>query len=246
MRLPNQPPKYEQNLEQQRSGIIEREFADTQKRLVNLISDSAAATSVAEADGILILQGGVQKSATVDQLAAAVFGEEWDDMLTVGTGINPPGAASDPSRSTTTGLLQFSGSADNVIVGEWQMSHQWKPGVVKPHIHLRFPTSAASNTRWKFEYDVASVNGDFVNNSGTLTTLATITIANPQNVKKHVVQGFGDIDLTTYQESAVILWRITRLANSDAADNHTAVVELLSVDLHYQKNKAGTEAEYPT
>jgi hypothetical protein len=212
----------------------------------DIIDDLEAVTAVAEADLVLVSQGGTNKKATVDQLAVAVFGEEWDDMLTVGTGINPPGAPSDPPRSTTTGLLEFSGTQDNVIVGEWQMSHQWKPGIVKPHIHLRFPTSTATNTRWKFEYDVASVNGDFVNNSGTLTTLATITIANPENVKKHAVQGFGDIDLSTYKESTVILWRITRLASSDAADTYTGVVELLSLDLHYQKNKAGTEAEYPT
>jgi hypothetical protein len=212
----------------------------------DIIDDLTAVTAVAEADLVLVSQGGANKKATVDQLATAVFGEEWDDMMTVGTGINPPGAPSDPSRSTTTGLLEFSGTQDNVVVGEWQMSHQWKPGIVKPHIHLRFPTSTATNTRWLFEYDVASVNGDFVNNSGTLTTLATITIANPENVKKHVVQGFGDIDLSTYKESTVILWRITRLASSDAADTYTGVVELLSLDLHYQKNKAGTEAEYPT
>jgi hypothetical protein len=212
----------------------------------DIIDDLAEVAAVAEADYVLVSQSGANKKATVDQLATAVFGEEWDDMMTVGTGIIPPGAPSDPTRSTTTGLLGFSGTQDNVVVGEWQMSHQWKPGIVKPHIHLRFQTSTATNTRWLFEYDVSSVNGDFVNNSGTLTTLATITIANPQNVKKHVVQGFGDIDLSTYKESAVILWRITRLASSDAADTYTGVVELLSLDLHYQKNKAGTEAEYPT
>ena len=212
----------------------------------DLIDELTAATTVSESDLVIVSQGGTNKSATVDQLAVAIFGEEWDDMLTVGTGINPPGAPADPFRSTTTGLLEFSGTQDNVIVGEWQMSHQWKPGIVKPHIHLRFPTSTATNTRWKFEYDVASVNGDFVNVSGTLTTLATITIANPQNVKKHTVQGFGDIDLSAYKESCVILWKISRLANSDAADDYTGVTELLSLDLHYQKNKAGTEAEYPT
>jgi hypothetical protein len=246
MRLPKQPAIYSPSFEQQRSGVIERETQSLSAAITKVIENSPALTAVGESDQVLILQAGEQKSATVDQLAAAVFGEEWDDMLTVGTGINPPGAASDPARSTITGLLEFSGTADNVIVGEWQMSHQWKPGIVKPHIHLRFPTSAVANTRWKFEYDVSSVNGDFINNSGTLTTLSTVTIANPQNIKKHVVAGFGDIDLSSYKESAVILWRITRLANSDAADNHTAVVELLSVDLHYQKEKAGTELEYPT
>ena len=49
--------------------------------------------------------------------------QRWEDLRFPSQGINPPGAASDPIRSQTTGLLEFSGSADNVICGVAQMPH---------------------------------------------------------------------------------------------------------------------------
>jgi hypothetical protein len=169
----------------------------------------------------------------------------WDDLRFPAQGINPPGAASDPTRSTTTGILEFSGSADNVICGVAQMPHAWKEGsAISPHLHLRFPTSAASNTRWKLEYDIADVGGDFTNNSGTLTDGGAITVANPENVKKHVIADFADIAMTGREVSAVVLWKISRLANSDAADNHTSAVELLEFDIHYEIDSMGSSAEY--
>jgi hypothetical protein len=39
---------------------------------------------------------------------------------------------------------------------------------------------------------------------------------------------------------------LTRLAGSDAADNHTALVKLLELDFHYQINKFGSIAEIPS
>src|SRR3972149_2121720 len=111
----------------------------------------------------------------------------WTDLRMPSQGINPPGAASDPGVDDDTGLLVFSGLLDNVIVGAAQMPHEWKPGsTVKPHIHLRFPTSATANTRWSLAYDIANNNGDFTNASGTYTALATVTVANPENVNRLV------------------------------------------------------------
>jgi hypothetical protein len=169
----------------------------------------------------------------------------WDDLRFTATGINPPGTADAATRSTTSGNLVFSGTADNVIVGQAQMPHAWKEGTaVGPHLHLRFPTSAASNTRWKLEYDIASVNGNFTNNSGTFTDGGTITVANPENVKKHVIADFTPIAMTGHTFSAIILWKISRLASSDAADNHTSAVELMEFDLHHEIDSFGTSQEY--
>jgi hypothetical protein len=171
----------------------------------------------------------------------------WDDLRFPAGGFNPTGSTAPPNVSTSTGLLEFSGVADNIIGGVAQMPHAWAPGtLIRPHIHLRFPTSAAANTRWRFDYDVASVNDNFVNASGTYTTLATITVANPQNVLKHVVAEFGDLPMTNQRESAVIIWKITRLAASDAADTDANVCELLEFDIHYQIAKFGTVSEFPS
>ena len=171
----------------------------------------------------------------------------WDDLRFPATGFNPAGSTAPPTISTSTGLLDFSGVADNIIGGVAQMPHAWAPGtLIRPHIHLRFPTSAAANTRWSFGYDVASVNGNFTNASGTYTTLATITVANPQNVNKHVIAEFGDLPMVGQRESACVVWRISRLAASDAADNDGNDCTLLEFDIHYQTAKFGTVSELPS
>lgn len=176
-----------------------------------------------------------------------VPGLVWDDLRFPSQGINPVGLAA-PATLDQYGGLSFSGTVDNAIAGVAQLPHAWKPAsIVRPHIHLRFPTAnAGKNTRWRFDYDIASVNGDFTNNHGTLTTLATITVANPNNVKKHVIGSFGDLSMSGFKESCIIHWMVFRLANSDAADDDTNAAVLLEFDIHWQRVKGGTVAEYPS
>jgi hypothetical protein len=170
----------------------------------------------------------------------------WDDLRFPAQGINPPGAASDPGVDSATGLLVFSGLQDNVIVGAAQMPHTWLPGsVVRPHIHLRFPTEAVADTRWRFEYDTANVTGLFTNASGTYTTLSTITVANPANADRHTIGNFGDLSMTGFRESAIILWKVSRLASSDVLDTDGNDCLLLEFDIHFQVHKEGTVPEYP-
>lgn len=170
----------------------------------------------------------------------------WEDLRFPANGINPPGAATDPTRSTTTGLLQFSGTANNVIAGVAQMPHGWKAEtIVRPHLHLRHPTANTNVSRWKFEYDLADGDTDFTNAEGTYTTLGTISVTNPNNVNKQTIASFGDLAMTNMKESATIVWKITRLANTDALDNDTSAITLLEFDIHYQAEKNGTTNEIP-
>lgn len=169
----------------------------------------------------------------------------WDDMTFPSNGINPPGTADAPTRSNTTGMLEFSGTLDNIIAGQVQFSHRRKNGTpVKPHLHVICPTaSATAVSRWKLEINRGGGGLDFENNYGTWTTVGTISIANPNNVKQPVMMGWGEIDMTGRNESALIMWRITRLAGTDAADTDAMVV-LQDVDFHYQIDKLGSEDEY--
>ena len=52
----------------------------------------------------------------------------WDDLTFPATAINPPGAASDPGRETTTGLLLFDAAGVELIYCLAQMPHKWKEG----------------------------------------------------------------------------------------------------------------------
>lgn len=174
--------------------------------------------------------------------------DAWEDLRFPAQGLNPPGAPADATPDPNTGALSFAGNADNVIVGIAQMPHRWNAGTgIRPHIHLRFPTSASGkNTRWKLEYDIANVNGDFTNNSGTFTDGGTITVENPANVKKHVIASFNEINMTGFTDSCIILWKISRLASSDAADNDTNAAHMLEFDIHYRANNHGTFSEFGT
>jgi hypothetical protein len=194
------------------------------------------------------LDGRTTSQIASDAAAAAVAAiTGWDDLRFPAQGINPPGAASDPAVNTTTGLLGFSGTADNIIAGVAQMPHSWIPGTaVRPHLHLRFPTSASANSRWKLVYDVADGATPFVNNYGTYTDGGTITVANPQDAKAEVPASFSEVSMSGLLESAVIMWRITRLAATDAADTDTSAAVLLEFDIHYQSNKLGTQEEIPS
>lgn len=172
----------------------------------------------------------------------------WEDLRFPASGFNPAGSTAPPAVDTATGLLSFAGNADNIIGGVAQMPHGWKGGTaIYPHIHLQFPTSnAGKNTRWLFEYDVANVNGVFTNAYGTLTAQTAITVANPASVKKHVIASFAAIDMTGFKGSTCVMWRITRLAASDGADDDTNACILLEFDIHYLADKLGSYTEVPT
>ena len=173
----------------------------------------------------------------------------WDDLRFPAQGINPPGAVSDPTISTTTAMLSFSGSADNIIAGIAQMPHSWKPGSsIYPHVHLIYPTAnPGKNSRWKFEYSRANNNDVFENAYGSYTTLATITVPSSTSTDYTWLDpdGFGELTMSGYRESCMIMWRITRLASSDAADDDTNAIVLAEFDFHYQIEKAGTRSRTP-
>lgn len=171
----------------------------------------------------------------------------WDDLRMPAQAIDPVGGVSSAGRDTASGLLAFSGVADNAIGGVAQMPHTWLPAsTVRPHIHLRFPNAnPGTDTRWRFGYDIADINGNWTNASGTYTTLSTVTVANPNNVNKHVIAPFGDLTMAGFHESACILWSIVRLAGTDAADNDNQTCLLVEFDIHYQRHKDGTVPEFP-
>lgn len=169
----------------------------------------------------------------------------WDDLNFAAAGINPPGAANSATRDASTGMLVFAGNQDNVLAGCAQMPHKWIEGSeVRPHLHLRFPTASVSNSRWKFEYDVGNVNGLFNNAYGVYTTLATVTVANPNDARKSVVVGLGAITMTGFTLSAQIPWKLTRLASTDSLDTDTADAILTDLDFHYQSDTPGSRQEF--
>jgi hypothetical protein len=219
-----------------------------------LIDDLTAATVVALADKVVVSQSGANKSATVEQVRDIVFGDDWTDLVVPAVAINPAGAANPPTLNNATGCLEFSASADNVIILTWQLPHGWSgeydatKAVVVPHLHVRALTSTAAPnnvSRWLLEYDVADPFGNFANAYGTFTAMPTVSVTNPANTALCYLVNLGDFDLAGKGASCILHCRISRLANSDAADLDTSVYALYSADLHFQTRTAGTENAIP-
>jgi hypothetical protein len=174
----------------------------------------------------------------------------WEDLRFPAQGINPPGAESDPDVSTATGLLLFDKAKTETIAGVAQMPHAWKSGSdVKPHIHwmalaATAPADGANAVVWTFQYAVVNVDGawdqtNYASNSVTATVAPFVSTA-----PVHQITEFAAIDMSTgFQDSCVILWKLSRMGG-DGADTYNNDAVLLELDFHYKSNTLGSLNEY--
>lgn len=162
-----------------------------------------------------------------------------EDLRFPSSGINPPGAASDPTRSQTTGLLEFATGADRIIAGNFQMPHSWAPGTaITPHIHYLCRTANNGNvSKWRLDYSIANISGVFsAGDYGTYTPGSVIDVPNPNNTQTHAIISLGTITMTGYTESSVVIWKLTRL---DAGNADASTIVLLDFDVHFKVEKFG-------
>ena len=149
---------------------------------------------------------------------------QWEDLRFPATGINPPGADSDPTLSDTSGLLEFSKSAVNTIIGVAQMPHSWLEGSsLHPHIHVTHPDDGAGNTIWRLSYKLSNINGTY---PATFTDQAVQTFAAPENATKHSLFEFPEIVMTGYTLSSCVIWKLSRVGNNDG-DTYDDVLSLI-------------------
>lgn len=184
---------------------------------------------------VSLLLGGTGASTAIGARNNLELGSAWEDLRFPAMGINPPGAATDPTRDTTDGLLSFSGSQDNVCVFQVQMPHGWESGAgsyLIPHLHILNTAASAGTTTWQLDYKIANINGNF---PATWTT-DTINYVVPAATSTHVMPAFAHIDMTGFTSSSMLVMKLSRLGSSD--DYNTAV-KLLEYDIHYKHNKFG-------
>lgn len=167
----------------------------------------------------------------------------WDDLRFPSNGIDPPGAASDPTRNTTNGLLSFSAIADNAIAGVAELPHSWALGTdLSPHLHLLPNASATGNQRWKIEWEIVPINGTW--DGSTYSNSETITFASGSYPSTHKSVSFSDWNMAAYSSVSICIpWKITRLAFSDAADTDSTACILMEFDIHYQIDALGSRQE---
>ena len=164
----------------------------------------------------------------------------WDDLRFPAAGINPPGAASDPTRDTTDGRLVFSASQTNIIAIQAQFPHTWVEGsTISPHLHWSPTNTNTGNVLWRMQYQVANINGTF---PGSWTTLNALD-AGSGTSDDHLLAEFTDIAMTGYTISCMMLILVSRIGG-DASDTYTGTAKLNEFDIHYQIDALGSREEY--
>ena len=167
----------------------------------------------------------------------------WDDLKFPATGINPPGAAADPTLNTTNGLLEFSATTTNTVAVQVQMPHAWFEGsTISPHVHWRKKTAGAGNVMWELKYEFQNIGGTFTD-SPTTATVSTASVGGNDTALVHSLSSFGDVSMRDKRISCMGLLTISRLGG-DAADTYTGVAQLLEFDIHYQIDTFGSIPEF--
>lgn len=164
-------------------------------------------------------------------------GPFWEDLTFPATGINPPGAVSDPDRDTNDGTLLFAASGVEVIVGVAQLPHCWIEGSeIRPHVHWGPTTTGAGTVLWRLGYSIANIGSPF-----PAFSLLSVEADASEVAEDHLVAAFGEIDMTGFTISANIKWYVARIGGSDTyADD----AKFYDFDIHYQSDRPGSRQEY--
>lgn len=163
----------------------------------------------------------------------------WDDLRFPAAGINPPGAASDPTRDTTDGRLVFSASATNTIAIQAQLPHDWQEGsAIRPHVHWSPTSTHTGNVLWQMRYKVANRGDVFPAGWTTISVLD----AGDGVTDQHQIISLPEVTMTGFTVSCMMLILLDRVGG-DGTDTYTGTAKLNEFDIHYQRDGLGSVSE---
>ncbi len=140
--------------------------------------------------------------------------------------------------------LRFDDGDDDDLVCSFQMPHGWVAGsLVHPHIHLMLAAdnAAIATAVMEFEYALKPPTGGVgATQSVIVTKLISVPVASAGYM---LMPDFGPVTMTGYGLSTCIPSRYARLAAS-STDTLNAHVFAISADVHYQRNRLGSNQEY--
>jgi len=171
--------------------------------------------------------------------------ENWDDMLVGATQLRSP-AANFPAwaevGSSGLYLPKFPDNATKLVLFETQLSHMWQEDTdMYLHVHWQPLTTDTGNVHWQVFYNVAPINGVF-NGAGNIDTALDMLDSGDGTLFKHQMTPAHQTSGTGLNNSAVFYGYIQRNHGSD--DTFSGDVALMSLDWHYQRNKAGSYGDH--
>lgn len=171
------------------------------------------------------------------------FDGDWTDHLMTLTSARAAGVADPTFAVFRDGVRawQFPSNADKELFGSWQVPHNYAEGTeLRPHLHWATNTTTATgNVVWKLEWTVAGTLGS----TWATTTTSTIDYTFTENQQyKHLISPFSPVvPGDGLKVSNVGMWRLYRDVSEDS---YTDGVFAISLDLHYQVDALGSDAEF--
>ena len=170
----------------------------------------------------------------------------WDDLRVPGQNTKTNPTKSEPNfEEFTDGLYVYKFDTNNAddesVHFIAQLPHSYKEGTdILPHVHWSPDTTNTGNVRWEFQYIIQDLNETFASTA----TVDTITDAADGTALQHQVMSFAAIDGTNLKISSLLVGRLTRMSNSDAADTYTGNACFLEFDFHFEVNSLGSGEEF--
>lgn len=166
----------------------------------------------------------------------------WEDLRFPASTLGLPASNAPTFDDDYIGWSFANGSDARHIQCVVQIPHSWKRGTpIRPHVHFTVPSTNTGTVIFKFDYVIANINGTY--NFASWSTLgnATYTLA-ASGQYKHLILSLGEIAMTGYRESCVLL---TRLYAMRSTDTYADAVILNEFDIHYLIGKPGSYKEIP-
>lgn len=169
----------------------------------------------------------------------------WTDVTVPLTGTTAP--ATNPAVLTNvdgSGIFVYgfqNGATANNLQFTIQLPHGYKAGTnIKPHLHLAPIDNAGGNANIGVTYKISN-DGSAM--EATVTDYQVVVL--PSTTLAQDVLVFDDIAGTNLIESSIIIGTLTRTPGA-GDDNYANTVLALSFDVHYEVEKLGSDAEYPS
>ena len=165
----------------------------------------------------------------------------WDDLRFPASSVRLGGDAPATFQAyKDAGVLSFASNADKFIYVIAQMPHTWDTGTdIEAHVHWTIPTKGsavgAENVKWDLTYSWSDVGGVIPDSSNDTLTRDVQSIA----ADLHMLDSFGVISGVGKIESSCLIISLKR--DTSVANDYVSAVYLIEFDIHFKKNRFGTQ-----
>lgn len=178
---------------------------------------------------------------TFQNISSSYFIPMWDDLVISAVAVNPPGSVGPAVINTTNSTLDFENGSTQRCDFVWQLPHGYMTGsAAEFHIHYKCSDANTGNVTWNYAYRWIEING--VIPAFTIGSIS-MPIPTPGASNKHYlfeIIGTGSLTGVGMGISSIIQVQLSRVGGTDTYNGN---VQMLSADIHFQKDTNGSYQE---